>query len=271
MCFCSLSDWSCAYDEGENALCISYGKDSLACVKAIKILGWKLDRIIHAEVWATDTIPADLPPVIEFKKRVDSKIKAEYGIEVEHVKADTTYEECFYRKYAKGKNAGKIWGFPFLNAPWCNGYLKMGAIKKIKIGGCEYIGIAADEAKRFKVLNNKKLSPLKEIGWEEDMCGLMCQYDDILSPTYDNFYRDGCWFCHNQGIDQLRHLRKNYPQYWELMLKWDTDSPVAFKGNGLTVHDYDRRFEFEDKGYVPIGGKFKWKMLNEPQQIKMIF
>lgn len=53
----------------ERILSLSYGKDSLACLDAIEQLGWPLDRIVHAEVWATDTIPADLPPMVEFKTR----------------------------------------------------------------------------------------------------------------------------------------------------------------------------------------------------------
>lgn len=66
-------------------LSLSYGKDSLACLGVIKKLGLPLDRIVHAEVWATDTIPADLPPMVEFKKKADKIIKERYGIEVEHV------------------------------------------------------------------------------------------------------------------------------------------------------------------------------------------
>ena len=69
----------------EHILSLSYGKDSLACLGAIEQLGWPLDRIIHAEVWATDTIPADLPPMVEFKKKADKIIKGRWGIEVEHV------------------------------------------------------------------------------------------------------------------------------------------------------------------------------------------
>lgn len=38
----------------EYVLSLSYGKDSLACLGAIEELGWPLDRITHAEVWATD-------------------------------------------------------------------------------------------------------------------------------------------------------------------------------------------------------------------------
>lgn len=66
-------------------LSLSYGKDSIACLAAIEQLGLPLDRIVHAEVWATDTIPADLPPMVEFKKKADAIIKDRWGIEVEHI------------------------------------------------------------------------------------------------------------------------------------------------------------------------------------------
>lgn len=89
------------FDISEYVLSLSYGKDSLACIGAIKALGWKLDRIIHAEVWATDTIPADLPPMVEFKSKADKIIKEMTGIEVEHLCAvrngeKLTYEKLFY-------------------------------------------------------------------------------------------------------------------------------------------------------------------------------
>ena len=85
----------------EYILSLSYGKDSLACLGAIEKLGWPLDRIVHAEIWATDTIQADLPPMVEFKEKADRIIKERYGIEVEHycaMKDDQklTYERMFY-------------------------------------------------------------------------------------------------------------------------------------------------------------------------------
>ena len=84
----------------EHILFISYGKDQLACIGAIEQLGWPLERIVHAEVWATDTIPADLPPMVEFKQKADRIIKDRLGIEVEHVYATrfgkkATYEDIF--------------------------------------------------------------------------------------------------------------------------------------------------------------------------------
>lgn len=71
----------------EHILFLSYGKDSLACLGAIEKLGWPLDRIVHAEIWATCEISADLPPMVEFKRKADAIIKERWGIEVEHISA----------------------------------------------------------------------------------------------------------------------------------------------------------------------------------------
>lgn len=127
----------------------------------------------------------------------------------------------------------------------------------------EYIGIAADEPARFGQLNERKRAPLVEFGIEEGLCGLYCQYEGILAPTYETGCRDGCWMCHNQGVNQLRLLRRDYPELWALLLKWDTDSPVNFRPDGHTVHDFDRRFELEDMGLVPKDRRFKWEMVYE--------
>ena len=83
----------------EYVLSLSYGKDSLACLGAIKHLGWPLDRIVHSEVWATDTIPADLPPMVEFKKKADAIIKDRYEIEVEHICALKTQGRAVANKH----------------------------------------------------------------------------------------------------------------------------------------------------------------------------
>lgn len=95
----------------EYILSLSYGKDSIACLFAIEQLGWPLDRIVHAEVWATDTIPADLPPMVEFKAKADAIIKERWGVEVEHVCAmrdgkKLTYEDLFYHVPVKKCKSG---------------------------------------------------------------------------------------------------------------------------------------------------------------------
>lgn len=260
----------------EYVLSLSYGKDSLACLGAIEQLGWPLDRIVHAEVWATDTIPADLPPMVEFKTHADKIIKERWGIEVEHVCAmrdgeKLTYEKVFYQHRKSSRNGNTIqqmYGWPFQKGSWCNSRLKTGILYKSTVDCICYLGIAADEPNRFHNLTDTKKSPLVEAGWTEADCRRWCEENDLLSPIYTTATRGGCWFCHNQSVDQLRQLRKNYPEYWELMLKWDTDSPVTFHTDGHTVHDFDKRFSFEDAGLIDKNKQFRWKKINEIEEQK---
>ena len=318
---------------------ISYGKDSLKMLDVIKSRGLPLARITTTDVWATDTIPANLPPMMAFKERMDQKIWDMYHIEVEHLCAmnkdgsKRTYEQMFYHVPVRRSQTGQvereretdsdqdrfsvsrtcgtrgvkldsngtpmhriqgnITGFPpNTGYNWCQ---KLKYVQTARIPGAdlpmvqktqdrqsqnpfsderptrrrdrnivEYLGIAADEPKRFGQLNEKKRAPLVEFGIDEDLCGLYCQYADMLSPTYETSCRDGCWFCHNQGVDQLRLLRRNYPDLWALLMKWDLDSPVTFKADGHTVHDFDRRFQMEDMGMVPTDRTFRWEMLQKP-------
>ena len=152
----------------EHILSLSYGKDSLACLAACEKLGWPVDRIVHAEVWATDTIQADLPPMVEFKAKADAIIKARWGIEVEHVCAmkngeKLTYEKLFYH-VPKRKPGGKFsegtgYGFPMQKGAWCNDRLKVGVLDAIsthtggayRLGGRSQgdLGARADSSDRF--------------------------------------------------------------------------------------------------------------------------
>ena len=55
-----------------------------------------------------------------------------------------------------------------------------------------------------------------------------------------------------------------YPEYWALMMKWDADSPMKFKADGHTLHDYERRFQMEDEKLLsPDDRRFRWKILEE--------
>lgn len=81
---------------------ISYGKDSLKMLDVIFTRDLPLDRITTTDVWATDTISANLPPMEEFKARMDERIWNLYRVDVEHLCARNkdgskkTYEQMFY-------------------------------------------------------------------------------------------------------------------------------------------------------------------------------
>lgn len=322
-------------DHTEYIARISKGKDSLKMLDVIWTRGLPLDRITTTDVWATDAIPAWLPPMQEFMDRMDEWIWSRYHIECEHLCAmnkdgtKKTYEQMFYHVPVRRSQVvqvereressrpdrssasrifgtrgvkldsngipshrvqGTITGFPpntrynycqklkFADRPYqripvgngshmvsktqtASGHSPLSnerPTRRRKRNIVEYLGIAADEPDRFGQLNEKKRAPLVEYGIEEDLCGLYCQYNNILAPSYETSCRDGCWFCHNQGIDQLRNLWKNYPDHWALLMKWDLDSPVTFKADGHTVHDFDRRFQMEEDGLVPMDKTFRW-------------
>ena len=322
---------------------ISYGKDSLKMLDVIFTRNLPLDRITTTDVWATDTVSANLPPMEEFKARMAERIWNLYRVDVEHLCARNkdgskkTYEQMFYHipvrrsqtvqvereRERDGLRPGSINGFPTLWCPWCRGELKWNSkpqsagndygfpsqhriqllpetqdlrarrskdsrwqrespgarnsncewkhplsterpTRRQKRNIVEYIGIAADEPDRFGQLNDRKRAPLVEFGVEEDLCGLYCQYGRCLGPSYDTSCRDGCWFCHNQGVDSLRNLWRNWPDHWALLMKWDLDSPVTFKADGHTVHDFDKRFRMEQEGYIDTHRPFRWAMLDNP-------
>ena len=180
----------------EYVLSLSYGKDSLACLGAIEKLGLPLDRIVHAEIWFNDEIPADLPPMVEFKKKADAIIKARWGIDVEHVCAidkatgeKQTYEKMFYRvvqkKKTKPKEAstgesstseslprnarklsrykpkdyeGRIYGFPMIKGIWCNSDLKVSVLEKSEVSqGSQRSGVLSGVQANSKRMDSHEL------------------------------------------------------------------------------------------------------------------
>ena len=162
----------------------------------------------------------------------------------------------------------QITGFATKWSQYCTGQLKKRVFQQRRSQGAtinivQYLGIAADEPERIKRHTKPGIVlPLVDIGWDEAYCRQWCEENDLLSPIYTTATRGGCWFCHNQGVGQLRLLRKNYPELWALLLKWDADSPVTFHPDGRTVADFDKRFQMEDDGLIKAGDKkFRWKQV----------
>ena len=144
------------------------------------------------------------------------------------------------------------------------GVLAYGALnaKSNKNEDVQYIGIAADEHERIaRHTKPGNILPLVEIGCTEADCFRWCQENDLLSPIYQDSFRGGCWFCHNQGVQQLRLLRRNHNDLWQLLLRWDVDSPHSFHPDNHTVHDFEKRFAMEDAGLIPTDRTFRWKMI----------
>lgn len=251
---------------------ISYGKDSLAMLEVIAQHKMPLDRIVHVEIMATSEIPADLPEVMRWKQYADDVIQRRYGIVVEHICAPKTYEELFFsipkRKSYNADKQGQIRGFPSLRSQWCSKELKVNLLKGLNRHSVQYIGIAADEPYRHSQLTEIVRSPLMEHNITEGECLRICESIGLLAPTYLQSKRSGCWFCTAQPVDQLRLLRKEYPDLWMKLMEWDKASPIPFRHAGIgkrevSVSDFDKRFALEEIGLIPKLGLFKWSMLDE--------
>lgn len=227
---------------------ISFGKDSLAMLIHIIENKLPLDEVIFCEVMATDTLSADLPEMVEFIKKAENILLKKYGIAVKHLKAKLTFNDYFYTKRKRGKHAGIAYGYPLLQAAWCNSRLKMKVLneyyKSLGDDHITYIGYAADEKRRIARLKPHQQAPLVEQEITEAQAIEICRQRDLLCPLYDKFKRMGCWFCPKQSLASLRVIWSDYPKYWQMMLDWQKDSEIKFKPKH-TLIEIDERFRKE--------------------------
>lgn len=93
-------------------------------------MGWPLDMICAVDIWATQDIPAELPPMVAFKDEYDKKVFDWFGVPVTRLCATQrererdgecrlSYSDMFYRALEGGKYTGTIKGFPMQRNSWC--------------------------------------------------------------------------------------------------------------------------------------------------------
>lgn len=142
---------------------------------------------------------------------------------------------------------------------WCGGPVRWGTRFKTDeinrytrtLGDCvQYVGIAADEARRTKP---GKLYPLIEWGWTEADCLNYCRANGIRwtehTPSgdidlYDILDRVSCWCCANKNLKELRAMYIHLPEHWQALKDLQAKIPRPLKPYG-TVFDLERRFEQE--------------------------
>ena len=141
---------------------------------------------------------------------------------------------------------------------WCGGRCRWGTHFKKKAldqfaertkGSIVYIGIAADETARLEIEREEyKRFPLAEWGITEAECLQGC-YDAgfDFGGMYEHLDRLSCKYCKNKNLKELRNIRKHYPDVWEELKDYQSRTNRPYKGEGKSVFELEKRFEFEEE------------------------
>lgn len=202
---------------------LSGGKDSTAMLLMMLERGMPVDEVVWFDGgW-------EFPEMVAHIERLE----VDAGIEVTRLRPGRPFDWWMLsRVRSRGPRKGEAgYGWPRPNARWCT-KIKTDAIDrhiKARAGGrqvVQYVGIAADEASRCKGLRY----PLVEWGVTEGEALAHCRargYD--WGGLYGLFDRVSCWCCPLQSLDELRALRRGFPDLWSRLLDMDERSPNDFR------------------------------------------
>jgi 3'-phosphoadenosine 5'-phosphosulfate sulfotransferase (PAPS reductase)/FAD synthetase len=237
----------------------SGGKDSTASIILAHDNNEPLDIIIFSEVMFDKNISGELPEHRDFIYNKAIPTFESWGYKVVVLHSQNTYIDLFYRMVSNSKTEsrnGKIRGFPMSMGCYMNSGAKIPPIRgywKSQIEDVtQYVGIAIDEPLRLdRVVQSKnQVSLLQKYGYTEEMAKQKCLEYDLLSPIYEFTSRGGCWFCPNQKMQELRHLRNNHKDLWNRLnelSKEDTANPYFNAFGKTTVQDLEEQFMWEDR------------------------
>lgn len=231
----------------------SGGKDSTAMVLQLIELGYPLH-----EVLCCDTT-MEFPAMYRHIERIRTIVEAA-GIKFTMLRSEHDFEYYLTEHMAEREEGSRYYGLPGYGWPgvksrWCTKALKVKLINDYLRGLRsyynlkQYIGIAADEQYRLERKTNKakgKIYPLAEWDWtEEDAMNYCKEHGFDWEGLYELFDRVSCWCCPLQPLDELRTLRREFPDLWLDLIDLDIRQIKPFK-DGRRVLELDRRFEMED-------------------------
>ena len=185
-----------------NIFSLSFGKDSMATLILAVEQGIPIDRVMYCEIKFNDEISGEHPLMAEWIPTAEKRLKELFGITVDHAYSGVSFEGQFYKVKQKGNHVGDRYGFPFVISAWCNGMLKLQAIKKYEAQFrneeiTTFVGIAYDESVRWERMKKKETEKCKyrsllvEQKLTEQDAFEICKRYDLLSPIYsvDGIYR----------------------------------------------------------------------------------
>lgn len=243
-----------------HAVSLSGGKDSTAMLLLMIERGLPIDMVLTADTGM------EFPEMYEHLAKLDEHLYKHRGLHITTLRHPKGFEWLMFeepkQRQRSLENRAKLGvvpygnGWPGIRVRWCTGQLKTHLISKEvnrlkgEYNAVNYIGIAADEAKRCK----KERYPLVEWNITEAQALKIC-YDRgfDFGGLYEIYHRASCWCCPFQRIDELRKLRQHHPALWQKLLDMDKraiaqfgDSPLGRFKDNWSVERLDRRFYIEN-------------------------
>ncbi len=217
----------------------SGGKDSTASIVLARKHQIPIAEIIMSLIWFNKDkkIYAEYPEVVEWVLNYAKPLFESWGYKVKILESERDYDYYFHHIITGSKHPernGKKAAFLIGGKCYMNRE-KINPIKKyLKTLGGNYtqiVGIAADETSRLKTAHKKgQISLLEKYGIsEQDTYEILKPYG-LLSPTYSYSTRGGCWFCPNQRIKELAHLKTMHPELWSELAAFDNEPNKVSEG-----------------------------------------
>ena len=232
---------------------LSGGKDSTAMTLHLIELGIHIDEVICADTYKE--FPAMYRHLEKMKKVIE-----DLGIKFTILKSKQSFDYLMFEHMPKRKNK-ELEGLPGYSwagsrSRWCTSKLKVDLINRHlsdlqkQFNVIQMVGIAADEQYRLERPSNQKVNqrhPLVEWGWTEKQALQYCYakgYD--WEGLYEIFDRVSCWCCPLQSLDELRNLRRYFPELWEELKSMELKTWRNFRAH-YSVQQLEIRFELEEK------------------------
>lgn len=214
---------------------------------------YPLDEVIYCDTGM------EFPAMVEHVARLE-RIFRDAGIKFTRLKGKKPFEYLMFEYQPKRKNSAhndfKGHSWPTHRIRWCTKDLKIRVIANYlkslneKYSVIRLIGLAADEQYRLEREHNQNPNhrhPLADWGWTEADCLKYC-YDHGFDwgGLYELFKGVSCWCCPLQPLDELRNLRKHFPDLWNRLLDMEHRTWGTFKDR-YTVDQLETRFQFEEE------------------------